>query len=749
MAWHDRRNGTDYDIYAQRVDVFGVVQWTTHGVALCSAINDQTNPAIVSDGAGGAIVTWEDYRVGFGDLHAQRVSASGVVQWAMNGVLLVGAAGLQQLPTMISDGAGGAIATWQDHRNGGVNWDVYAQRINASGVVQWANGVALCVAANDQPFPTIISDGAAGAIVTWSDYRTGATADIYTQRVNASGLVQWTPNGVALCTAADEQSSPTIVSDGTGGAIVTWYDHRTGTNFDIYAQRVNASGVAQWPLNGVAMCTAANQQTSPTLVSDGAGGAIVTWADLRSGTNNDIYAQRVNASGVAQWPLNGVALCTAADVQVYPVIAPAGAGGAIVAWQDSRNGNSDAYSHRVDASGVVQWTTGGVAVCTAADYQADLAIVSDGAGGAIVTWADLRSGNFDIYAQRVEVDFGTWGHPEPTVISVADVPNDQGGKVAVNWKRSGHDALPLQEISHYSVWRAIDLVALSSAEAEGWTDPATIGASFNGRAAFHERVGTTDNYWEWVANQSATHDLGYAFAAATRADSVAANNAQHYFRVLAHTSNPYVLYKSNAMSGHSVDNLAPAAPLFLTAQRVGPDVHLEWNRVRVADLKNYAVYRATSMGVTPIPPNLLANDTDTVLVDASAPTSALYYIVTAYDVHENQSAASNEANVGATTGVGETPAITALALRPNHPNPFAGTTELEIGLPQESDVSIQIYDVLGRVVRDARVPRMSAGWQRVALSDRGVDGKPLASGVYFCRVTAAGRTVTQKMVIAR
>ena len=92
---------------------------------------------------------------------------------------------------------------------------------------------------------------------------------------------------VPLCTAANQQYSSTIVSDGAGGAIVTWYDIRSG-NYDIYAQRVNAAGVPQWTANGVALCTAANNQYSPTIVSDGAGGAIVTWYDYRSGTYADI-----------------------------------------------------------------------------------------------------------------------------------------------------------------------------------------------------------------------------------------------------------------------------------------------------------------------------------------------------------------------------------------------------------------------------------------------------------------------------
>jgi hypothetical protein len=56
---------------------------------------------------------------------------------------------------------------------------------------------------------------------------------------------------------------------------------------------IDASGVAQWPLNGIALCTAANWQYSPRMVSDGSGGAIVAWQDYRSGTNIDLYAQHV------------------------------------------------------------------------------------------------------------------------------------------------------------------------------------------------------------------------------------------------------------------------------------------------------------------------------------------------------------------------------------------------------------------------------------------------------------------------
>jgi predicted lipoprotein with Yx(FWY)xxD motif len=404
VTWQDGRSGNT-DIYAQRVNASGAVQWTTDGVALCTATGTQRYPTITSDGGGGAIVTWEDCRSG-GNYHiyAQRVNASGAVQWTTDGVALCTATGTQRYPTIISDGAGDAIVTWEDLRSVISNYDIYAQRVNASGAVQWtANGIALCTATGAQWSPTITSDGAGGSIVTWWDNR-NSNWDIYVQRVNASGAVQWTANGVALCTATENQSSPKIASDGAGGAIVTWSDDRSGDRA-IYAQRVNGSGAAQWTKDGVALCTATGGQLNPKITSDGACGAIVTWEDYRSGEYN-IYTQRVNASGGVLWRTDGLALCTAEGEESDPTIVSDSAGGAIVTWMDLRGLSSyDIYAQRVDASGAVQWTTDGVPLCAATGDQTSPAITSDGAGGVIVTWQDYRSGtNWGIYGLRVKAN---------------------------------------------------------------------------------------------------------------------------------------------------------------------------------------------------------------------------------------------------------------------------------------------------------------------------------------------------------
>ena len=429
MTWSDSRGGSSR-VYAQRVNSAGVPQWASDGVALCSNAAIQQLPAITTDGAGGAIVAWEDSRGAMSHVYAQRISAGGVVQWAPAGVLLCTDSHGEVEPAIVSDGAGGAIAVWVDSRSG--NNDVYAQRLSAAGVVQWAaGGVPLGAASGPQNAPFVVSDDAGGAIVAWNDGRSGGT-DIYAQRVSAGGAVQWTADGVAICTDPNGQNLHGIASDGAHGAIAVWEDYRASST-DIYAQRVSAGGVVQWAANGLAVCTAASTQWHPAIVSDASGGAIMTWDDGRNAlaTGTDIYVQRVSGAGIVQWTADGIVLCNASGKQEKPAITSDLAHGAIVVWEDQRNGNSDLFARRVSAAGAGQWAANGVALCTAAGTQNYPAIVSDGAGGAMVAWDDWRNGvDCDIYAQTVTAD----GTPVQLAFVGADV--DARG-VALTWFAGG------------------------------------------------------------------------------------------------------------------------------------------------------------------------------------------------------------------------------------------------------------------------------------------------------------------------
>ena len=422
ITWQDRRTEVNFDIYAQRINAAGVVQWTTNGVVICDEPEGQSGPDIIADGSGGAIIVWTDIRDNI-DFHiyAQRINASGVVQWTPNGVAICTATNSQTLVKLTTDGAGGAIITWRDARTNGNKRakDIYAQKINAAGVVQWAtDGVAVCTEASNQEDPEIVSDGAGGAIITWDDARNGTDIDVYAQRVDAAGAPQWTTDGIIISAETNNQQFPIPVSDGAGGAIIVWTDLRNGTDADIYAQQVSAAGVMGWTTNGIVISAAPGDQLHQTLIPDGSGGAIITWDDSRNEVVRDIYAQRINSSGVAQWTGDGIAVSTVTGEQVLPTIASDGSGGAIITWYDRRGTEYDIYAQRTTGSGIIVWPTD-VAVSTATYHQFSPVIISSGTGGAIIAWEDLRdviANESDIYAQKINAD-GSLGGCEPPVVT--------------------------------------------------------------------------------------------------------------------------------------------------------------------------------------------------------------------------------------------------------------------------------------------------------------------------------------------
>ena len=254
FAWWDIST-PDWNIYAQRIDGTGKPLWGTDGTALpvCTAPGNQGGPLAVTDGKGGVFFVWSDYRndpnfYTAAQLYAQHISADGKGSWEENGVPICDLRVNQQQPACVSDGSGGFIVTWWDERD--IFADVYAQRINAEGQAMWRSegsegqphGMPVCTGAGVQRLPQIIAAGNTGeTIVYWLDYREDfgdSTEDaIYAQRLDANGVPLWEHNGAPVCVAPKEQITPQAVSGHGGAAILVWSDARDG-DYDIYIQRI-------------------------------------------------------------------------------------------------------------------------------------------------------------------------------------------------------------------------------------------------------------------------------------------------------------------------------------------------------------------------------------------------------------------------------------------------------------------------------------------------------------------------------
>lgn len=380
----------------------------TVGLPVLIEVGDQGMADILADGYGGAWIAWTDGRGGSPaqDIRMQHVLASGIVDpgWPADGLLVCGALRPQQSPKLASDGGGGVYVVWHDFRVANTNPDIYWQHVFASGVVDPAwpvNGTAITLDLGFDYQPLIMADGAGGAFVCFA--ATSVNPVIRVHHMLSTGLHDpaWTTAGIRLSLTNQTQNRPQMVSDGAGGVVVAWDDLRNGLG-DVYAMRVLATGQLdpQWPVNGALLCNATGTQISVRLASDGAGGAIAAWTDERVSSLGDIYAQRVLATGVVDpvWPPNGRAVCDTIGAQVSANIVSDGAHGCIVTWQDVRSGDRNLYARHLlaDGSAAPGSIPNGFAICSAAGEQQYAALthpmLSDGAGGAFLAWHDLRGG---------------------------------------------------------------------------------------------------------------------------------------------------------------------------------------------------------------------------------------------------------------------------------------------------------------------------------------------------------------------
>jgi hypothetical protein len=720
-------------------------QWAVNGNPVATPTGAQDWISMTANGLGGAVMVWHDARGGADDIYAQQVGQLGGMEWTGNGVALCTATGGQLYPQVMHDGWGYLQYLWQDFRSGTA--DIYLATTDRLGnIFTPANGLPLCTAAGAQGVPSMALYAPVGLFfATWTDERNG-NRDVYYSSFSQQNGITTAANGVAVCTLPSAQEGPVVATRTGGHGVIAWQDFRNG-NYDIYAESVGFTGAIEWAANGVVVCTQAAPQVSPMIVDDGVGGAIIAWNDRRNGTLvQSLYAQHLDSAGNRLWAADGVLIAASTDLIILPKMIPDGAGGAIIAWEDDRNISTtgpDIYAQRVNGNGTVLWAANGALVCSAsfAQYGADLA--SDGAGGAVISWFDYRGGLTDVYAQRLNnIGSPLWA---ANGIPVGAATGNQSNAHIVQSEPGAYIASWEDRRNFGTTDTDVYAQRITNDAAYGYPAPfITSIVDVPGDQGGFVRLTFKQGDGQAPGEEFEIHDVEY------HGDDivwVGTFNGSPTYTVdvlttdvgVPNTYHVLAAYESNLVSGTSIDNIAPPAPT-MTGYRNGNNAVLSWNST-APDIDHYVIQRA-DLGDF--------NVTGTTYTDVGIPMTAVYYRMHAVDIHGNSSTNSNQVTIDAPTGIGDTPSIPKeLTLLPNSPNPFSGSTALHIGLPKTGEVRLEVYDVAGRRVVARNVGQLAAGWREVAFDGRADNGQPLASGVYFYRVYAGNETHTRKMVISR
>jgi hypothetical protein len=537
-----------------------------------------------------------------------------------------------------------------------------------------------------------------------------------------------------------------IAPDGEGGAILGW----SKVNL-VVAQRIDGSGNQVWDPNGVAISTEPDAALQDML-SDGAGGAIFLTSDVRNDTMNwdshSLFAQRINGSGVTQWPSDGVPICLAKGARDYGHLLSDGMHGAIAAWWDQRDisGTMHEYAQHVTASGITTWAVDGVPFALGPDDQGDQAFAGDGSGGAIAAWGDGRNGNTDIYAQKLNANPTYAGYRTFSPGDVAYAKNDKGivGKPVTNKKATPNEINVLIETFRLGIFPGNPL----NDGLGGMTVGLSCLKNVNGKLQV-DRTRAKIRGWLRLGKWNPKARTGSNYQDVLRTLSTRGspqNGTPRGFDFVREKTSMSPTKHNNALMGEQIAlklNLI-ASMCGVTKPGLGELRYIEQGNgcsnklVRDIALEIDSSLSLPGMGWNYNELYNVASKINRAFEGTMGVLKPSFPAILAVQgVHEARDVPFLQENAGVQ------PLMVSMkydveavpqqfTLHQNFPNPFNPATKIQFELPNAAVVTLKVYNLLGQEVATLLDRQeMELGVQQV-----GFNASQLASGVYFYRLTA-------------
>ena len=302
----------------------------------------------------------------------------------------------------------------------------------------------------------------------------------------------------------------------------------------------------------------------------------------------------------------------------------------------------------------------------------------------------------------------------PHIHDLVDVPNDQGRQMRTIWDHGnpGSD----EYFTQFSIWRQVPNVPI-----ELWDYITTV---------------------PWHGAEEL-----YAAVVPTLGDSISPEMIYwSTFMVTAHTEDVDHFVDSEPVSGYSIDNLHPGAPMNLMMTQEGDDVSLSWSAPQDDDFSYHNIYRQDLGSAEPA---IVFTTVDSFFVDQDVDQAGSWeYWITAVDVNSNESDPSGVVFV--VLSAYDTESIpTAYALEQNYPNPFNPSTQIRYALPEEAMVSISVYDLMGRKVRTLVSGVQSPGYRSVVWNATNDMGRHVSAGVYIYSIQTGNFIQNRKLVLMK
>lgn len=751
------------------------------------------NKSITTDGLGGALVVWEHWTSNGPDIFANHLYGDGILEY-ITGSYPVCTLPLHQIGAqIISDNQNGAYLLFYETEGLMVyESKLKLQRIDNDCVPVWNNERIVCdlpdVIQVDADF-TLLNNGDVG--IVWRDSRneTLSYADLFAQKVDGDGLALWTEDGISVCVAPKGQRFPAIFTCGSD-QIYVWLDHRL--QYDLYLQIKNSSGENYLPENGVKILESFCGGASNPVLSALRNGFLFAWEDSRYFDGHKIMYQIIDQLGYAALTQNGILLNDDSLYSSDPAICQTSDNNVAMVYTEYWGNQTTPTVWAIEAQkigidGTKLWSEDGITITPPAINYFDPPKICSDSWNGITFVAYSYETVYNVWESRkvfldaISADGQPWDEPRQIFSSDnCQIVNNlfylnSCWKIYVVWTENiGNDY-----ILH---------VTKTDGEAMEWDrvlgQTTAIGANISAALDPDDKL-----IIAWCAYNQTNHKALYAQKISGAGDllwgdahlEIADGNydAQKPRVVVNNDGSSFVVFH-RVLGGEGdikIQKISATGQILFapTGNFVVFDQHDQDNPVAVSNDENgviiawedarndsnYDIYSICLDASGNYDNQCWTENGNAVRNywgDAISPciiSDGWHGAVVAWlderSGGPNQTGGSQDVfiqNINDNIIWSVPPDISQpqhCQLNPVYPNPFNSSATISYYLPLAGQMSLKIYDLLGREVIKLTDDRQTAGWHLITF-----DGSAISSGIYFCVMeTPEGQKFVRKMVLIK
>ena len=404
ISWFSSADG--YDVRLQRLDSSGNEMWAHNGVLIADRNFSSTQSYDLDiDITGHAVIVFRDDRFGGTKITAQRIAPDGTATWGPDGIQFGNGTDFVASPDIATTDDGFTIIGWINTGN------THLAKISAAGMTMW-NTVLSDPGGDSINLASMHRSDGNSIIVSWVQYTSFFDPKhLFAQKINADGSGAWaSPVPVFDGGSLQFATYPEFVSDGSGGAVFSWYD--TANSIDVYAQHIASDGTELFAHDGVLVSTFPSQRVSPAVNFDQATDSIyIAWTELANNQGDrGIFAQRIDSKGSRLWTERGIELSPVDANDSGSINVQISGGNMTTLWIENTGGFGfdQIHARALTPAGDDAWVNGTIVMTSDFSLRSRLVSTTSSDDFVIAGWQFGDFGIADIQTHNINTN-GTLG----------------------------------------------------------------------------------------------------------------------------------------------------------------------------------------------------------------------------------------------------------------------------------------------------------------------------------------------------